>query len=341
RQARETGPGRVTGAVVDETGAPVAAAAVTLLAAGDADSAAVAQALASEPGRFRLDGIPLGRYRLRITHIGYAPLTTDEVVLTAAVPAVDVGALRLTAQAIALDAIEAAAERAPVVLQADRTVYDAKQTAAAAGNATDVLRSVPELEVDINGNVTLRGGQPVAIHLNDRPAPLKGEALTNFLQQLPGDSIVRVEVVPNPSAKHDSEGTGGIVNIVLSEDADLGLSGSLSASVSSRMTRGLSARLNYQRGRLTLFTGTSLNLSDNRFDTYDLRENLLVEPVTLIEQRGTSDDAGLFNMFDVTAELRVGERGTLWATETRRRGVEGGIGVLERCGDFAAYSGIL
>src|SRR5690554_2961537 len=80
RQARETGPGRVTGAVVDETGAPVAAAAVTLLAAGDADSAAVAQALASEPGRFRLDGIPLGRYRLRITHIGYAPLTTDEVV---------------------------------------------------------------------------------------------------------------------------------------------------------------------------------------------------------------------------------------------------------------------
>src|SRR5690606_25924987 len=116
QQVRETGPGRVTGAIVDETGAPVAAAAVTLLAAGGADSTAVAQALTSELGRFRLDGVPLGRYLLRIAHIGYAPLTTDEVVLTAAAPAADVGALRLAAQAIALDAIEAAAERAPVVL---------------------------------------------------------------------------------------------------------------------------------------------------------------------------------------------------------------------------------
>lgn len=314
QQTREAGPGRITGAVVNEAGAPLAAAVVAVLAAGDTDAAAVAQAITSEQGRFRLDGIPLGRYRLRINYIGYAPLTTDEVVLTAAAPAADVGSLRLAPEAIALGAIEAAAERAPVVLQADRTVYDAKQTAAAAGNATDVLRSVPELEVDINGNVTLRGGQPVAIHLNDRPAPLKGEALTNFLQQLPGNRIVRVEVVPNPSAKHDPEGTGGIVNIVLAENTDLGLSGSLSANMSSRMTRGLSGRLNYQRGRLTLFSGASLNLSDNEFDTYDLRQNLLVDPVTLIEQRGTSDDDGMFSMFDLTAELRVGKRGTLWAS---------------------------
>jgi len=315
RPARETGPGRVVGTVVNEAGAPLAGAAVSLLAMGDtAGTAALAQTFTSDLGRFRLDGIPLGRYRLRITFIGHAPLTTDEIVLTAAAPAADLGTLRLTPEAITLAGIEAAAERAPVVLQSDRTVYDAKQTTAAAGNATDVLRSIPELEVDINGNVTMRGGQPVAIHLNDRPAPLKGEALTNFLQQLPGNRIVRVEVVPNPSAKHDPEGTGGIVNIVLAEGADLGLSGSLAVNVSSRMTRGLSGRLNYQRGRFTLFSGGSVNFSDNEFDTYDLRQNLLIDPVMLIEQRGASDDDGLFSMFDLTAELRVGRRGTLWAS---------------------------
>jgi len=87
RQGSETGPGRVTGVAVNETGAPMAAAAVSLLAAGDtAGTAPVAQAITSEQGRFRLDGIPLGRYRLRITYIGYAPLTTDEIVLTAAAP---------------------------------------------------------------------------------------------------------------------------------------------------------------------------------------------------------------------------------------------------------------
>lgn len=315
RQTRETGPGRVTGTVINESGAPMAAASVALLAASDtAGTAPVAQTFTSEQGRFRLDGLPLGRYRLRVTYIGHAPLTTDEIVLTAAAPTADLGTLRLTPEAIALAPLEAAAERAPVVLQADRTVYDAKQTAAAAGNATDVLRTIPELEVDVNGNVTLRGGQAVAIHLNGRPAPLKGDALTNLLQQLPGNRVVRVEVIPNPSAKHDPEGTGGIVNIILDEDTDLGLSGSLSANVSSRMTRGVSGRLNYQRGRFTLFSGASVNFSDNEYDTYDLRQNLLVDPIMLIEQRGASDDDGLFSMFDLTAELRVGRQGTLWAS---------------------------
>src|SRR5690606_23074719 len=179
------GPGRIAGAVVSETGAPLVSAAVTLLAASD--STAVAEALTSEQGRFRIQDLPLGRYLVRVTYLGYAPHTSAGVVLTAASPAADLGTVQLVPDAIALDAIEAEAERSPVILEADRTVYDAKQMAAAAGNATDVLRSVPELEVDVNGNVTLRGGQAVAIHLNGRPAPLKGDALTNLLQQLPGN----------------------------------------------------------------------------------------------------------------------------------------------------------
>src|SRR5690606_37335539 len=115
------------------------------------------------------------------------------------------------------------------------------------GTATDALRTVPELEVDIEGKITMRG-TGVQVQLNGRPAPMQGEALDNFLQQLPANRVERIEVIPNPSARYESEGNGGIINIVLRENVDLGLSGSLPANASTRGQNGASARLSYQRG---------------------------------------------------------------------------------------------
>lgn len=162
--------------------------------------------------------------------------------------------------------------------------------AAKGGKAIDVLRNVPELEVDMNGKVTMRGNQSVEIHLNGRKAPLRGEALTNYLQQMPGDRISKVEVIPNPSAKHDPEGMGGIVNIVMKDNADLGLSGNVSMNANSRMHRGFGTRINYQKGRFTLFSGGNLSFHDNTSSLYDLRRNLLASPVTLFEQNGASEN---------------------------------------------------
>ncbi|MGH7507740.1 MAG: TonB-dependent receptor plug domain-containing protein, partial [Longimicrobiales bacterium] len=184
---------------------------------------------------------------------------------------------------------------------------------ASIGTAIDVLRAVPELEVDVNDNVKLRGNQPVAVHLNGRPAPLRGEQLANFLNQLPGNRIERVEVMPNPSAKHDPEGMGGIVNIVLQDDLDLGLSGSLSANASTRNQQYFNGRLNYQRGRLTLFTGAGIRTFENVGTTYDLRRNLVTDPVTVIEQSAHSNNQSWGWNGDWTAELKVGEHATLWS----------------------------
>ncbi len=307
--ARPTG--RIVGVVVGETGQPVVGAAVVVRASSD--STVVAEVLTEAEGRFRVEGIPFGRYTVRVSHLGYAIHTTTEVTLSGAVPVLDLGTITLKLAPLALDAVEARAERAPVVLEADRTVYNAKQMAAAASNALDVLRAVPELEVDANNQVTLRGGQAVAIHLGGRPTPLKGDALTNFLRQMPGNRIARVEVMPNPSAKHDPEGTGGIVNLVLEESLDLGFSGSASLNATSRGSRSVGGRINYQRGRVTLFTGGSFNTSDYDYDNYDLRKNLLTQPVTFIEQEGSAVQDGSFRLFDLTAELRIGKQGTLWA----------------------------
>src|ERR1043166_8874844 len=105
-----------------------------------------------------------------------------------------------------------------------------------------VARAVPELEVDINDRVSLRGSTSVNIQFNGRTAPIKGDALTSYLRQMPASRIERVEVIANPSAKFDPEGMAGIVNIVFKDNLGLGLSGSVNATTSPRYS-GPSARV--------------------------------------------------------------------------------------------------
>jgi outer membrane receptor protein involved in Fe transport len=306
------GPGRIHGVVQNATGERLASVGVTLRAA--ADSVLVTGVLTGRDGSFRMDGLAPGRYLVRVALIGYLPRSSEAIELTVAAPTVDLGTIVLEVSAVEVDALEATVDRPAVVIEADRTVYDARQMPVAeAGNATDVLRSVPELEVDVNNNVRLRGNQAVAVHLNGRPTPLRGEQLANFLQQLPGNRIARVEVLPNPSARHDPEGMGGIVNIVLRDDADLGLSGSVTLSASTRNRQSVNGRLNYQRGRLTLFTGGGVNTFANVSSTYNLRQNLAAQPITLLEQNTLADNRSRGWHGDWTAEFRVGQQATLWS----------------------------
>jgi outer membrane receptor protein involved in Fe transport len=306
------GPGRIAGTVSDTAGEPLGNATITLRSAGD--SALVTGALTEQGGSFRIEGLAEGDYVLRVSLIGYKPRNSEVISLTAAAPTVDLGTIPLELSVLELDAIEAAAERSAVVVEADRTVYNTKaMPVAGTGTATDVLRAVPELEVDVDDNVKLRGNQPVAIHLNGRPAPLQGEQLANFLRQLPGNRIERVEVMPNPSARHDPEGMGGIVNIVLQDDLDLGVSGSLTANMSTRNRQSVNGRLNLQKGRITLFSGGGIGLYRNDATFYDLRQNLVATPVTVIEQNNESDNRSRGLNADWTAELKVGEQGTVWS----------------------------
>ena len=310
--ALPAGPGRISGSVTDQAGEALATVAITIRSA--VDSVLVTGAMSDDAGRFRVENLPLGRYLLRVSFVGFKPRSSEEIVLTSVEPVKELGEIQLEASAIELDALTAEAERAEVVIEADRTTYNTSaMPIASTGNATDVLRAVPELEVDVDNNVKLRGNQAVAIHLNGRPAPLRGEQLANFLQQLPGNRIARVEVMPNPSAKHDPEGMGGIVNIVLKDDLDLGLSGSLSANASTRNRQYFNGRLNYQRGRITFFTGAGVNTYESESTNYDHRRNLVTDPISIVEQNGTSSNSSLGWNLDWTAELKAGERATIWS----------------------------
>ncbi len=308
-QASPSGSGAVHGVVVS-AGQPVAQAAVSVRAAADSTVAGSASTDAS--GRFRVSGLSEGRYLVSATAVGFAPFVRA-VAVTREAPVVDLGTISLEASVFALEGITVQAERSAVAIAPDRTAYTTRDMPVAAGGvATDVLRSVPELEVDIEGAVSLRGTS-ARIFLNGRPAPMGGEALQQFLQQFPADRIDRVEVIANPSARFQAEGSGGIVNIVLKENTDLGLSGSVFTNASSRGDRGGGGRLAYQKGRMTLFGGSFLRLSRRDETSYDFRQNLLAEPITTLEQDAWSQRDGLSGNLDLTAELKLNRRSTLWS----------------------------
>lgn len=319
--AQQTGPGVVQGRVISESGQPLATVSVSVRRA--ADSTVVAGELTGNSGQFRVSNLPAGEYVVTATLLGHAPARRTGVSVTAGEPVVDLGTLTLTSSAIVLQEIVATGEQSNVIVAPDRTIYSTRDMPVASGGmATDVLQGVPELLVDIDGNVELRGTAP-QIYLNGRPAPMQGESLQLFLQQFPADRIDRIEVLPNPSSRFEAEGAGGIVNIVLKENTSLGLSGNVFLNGGTRGDAGGGGNLTYQEGRLTLMGGTFLRVSQRDNTNYDFRENLLADPVTFLEQDGWSERDGLSGSVNLTARYDLTPRTSLFSeVQAFRRGDE-------------------
>jgi outer membrane receptor protein involved in Fe transport len=185
--------------------------------------------------------------------------------------------------------------------------------------------------VDGDGKVSLRGNQNVAIQINGRPAPLTGDALTNFIKQLPAGMVDRVEVVPNPSAKYDPDGMGGIVNLVLKQYTDLGTSGGLTVGAGTGGKYNASGNLGSQRGPLTLFGSYGFNR-----DARDTRGSIFRDqhfsgvPQVFTEQQSRGDFVNQSHTVNANADLKLGARNLLSST----------FMLNSRAGDMASGNGV-
>ena len=223
------------------------------------DTAFVRGALPNADGSFQIEGLTPGRYAVRVRALGYAPVARNDVVVASEHPITDIGSIALSRVAAQIAGQEVRADRDEVVLAPDRNSYSTKNmTTAIGGTAIDVLRNVPSVEVDGSNNVSLRGNQSVIVQINGRSSPLYGDQLANFLAQLPASTIARVEVSTNPSAKNDPEGTAGIINIVLNQEADLGLSGGATAATGTTGLVNVNGNIGRQAGPTTAFLSYGL-----------------------------------------------------------------------------------
>jgi outer membrane cobalamin receptor len=309
-----SGIGEIRGRLVEAgSGRAISGGSVTIRRAGR-DTGFAGGALPRPDGSFRVEGLPAGRYMLRVRALGYAPLARNDISLSAANPLIDLGAVTISPVAAQLGGQTVVAEREEVTLAPDRNSYSTKNMATASGGtAVDVLRNVPSVEVDGSNKVSLRGNENVVVQINGRASPLRGEQLGTFLAQLPANSVKNVEVATNPSAKNDPEGTAGIINIVLDQEADLGLSGGLSAATSTTGMANFSGNIGRQSGPLTLFLSGSFFRDTRPIGGHTARTNLAISEPAFVESRLGGSSKPLSQSMTFRSEYRIAEHDALSA----------------------------
>lgn len=308
--AQDAPDGTLSGTVYeDEAERPLVSATVALHSARD--SSLVTGTLTDADGTFRLEQIRPGDYFLRVSFVGYLSQTVPDLSVTPG-RHIDLGSIYLREDTAELDEVQVSAEREYMEVGIDRTVYNTgEQPVTAGGSAQDVLANIPSVEIDLNGNISLRGSQSVAVYLNGKPAPMSGESLTSFLAGLAAENIERVEVIPNPSARYDPEGTSGILNIVLARDVDRGWGGSLSGNVNTRGHYGGTASTNYGRGPWSLYANYSLRYSVWDRAGWRFRENRYLDPLTFLRQEMTGEGDGRSHNLNTSVDYQVSDRSTL------------------------------
>jgi outer membrane cobalamin receptor len=302
--------GELRGRVVDAARhSPITSATVDVLFT---TGAAVAHTTVSADGVFRLRDLRAGQYRVRVRALGFAPRELPAAI--GASSGVDLGAIALTAVAVEMQRVVVQERQRDVQLAPDRNTYvvhDMPTTRG--GNALDVLKNVPSVDVDIDNVVSLRGNSGVVVQINGRKSPMKPAQLGNFLAQLPADMVEKVEVIPNPSARDDPEGVAGIINIVLRKETDAGASGGFTTAGGTTGRAEVGGNLGYQHGPLTLFGsyGFMRDSRPRRDSVY--RENLYLDPTTYLSEHGHRTQIPLAHTVTGSAGYKLSEHDELSA----------------------------
>jgi outer membrane receptor protein involved in Fe transport len=263
--------GRISGTVIDSiTKKPVDYATISISRSGG--KAILNGTLTDEKGNFKLNDIAPGSYKISVTFIGYPTKVIDPVTTTLSKPDNNMGTVVIAPSAKALSAVTVQGTTPVIENRIDKIVYNAeKDITSAGGNATDLLRKVPLVSVDLDGKPSLRGDQNVRILINGKPSGALSSSVADVLRTIPSDQIKSIEVITSPSAKYDAEGSGGIINIITKTKDVSGLSGSVSGGIGTRQNNG-NANLNYKQNRLSISGNLGSNFAWPQTSLVDLRQ---------------------------------------------------------------------
>lgn len=317
--AAAKGSAKIVGYLLDSTDSkPVEFASVALI--NKVTNRPVDGGVADQVGKFTLTKVAVGSYKLIVSFLGYESLTTS-IEITSKNDDKDLGVLKMRPSSRMLSEVIVEGQSALIEEKVDRTVYNAeKDQTNKGGDATDVLKKVPMLSVDLDGNPSLRGSTSVKVLINNKPSSIMAANIADALKQIPADMIKTVEVITSPSARYDAEGSAGIINIVtkkntlqgltLGFDTSAGVRGSnLSLNGNFRnktwgMSLGGFGRSQYNINGHSENTQTTINngVSNVNFQTSDTRSQNLFGNYQL----GSDWDINKYN--SITASARFGVR---------------------------------
>ncbi len=243
------------------------------------DGTMVQSTVTDARGKFTLEKVLPGDYTVAYNLVGADGRTSARFSVVAESARLDLGRLSLGEPVVKMEKFEVQAKPVALLNAIDRKVYRVGQEIqSATGSASDLLQNIPSVQVDIDGNVSLRGSDNVMILVNGRTSTLMGRSRAEVLQQLPADSIEKIEVITNPSAKYKPDGTAGIINIVLKQKREGRFSAVANAAVGTNDRYNAGASINYNAGAVGLFGSASVRQDDRERRGSDVRT--IVDPAT-------------------------------------------------------------
>lgn len=278
--------GKIKGLVIDsETKTPMEYANIAVYR--KQDSKLVTGGIADASGTFEIKDLPYGQYYIEAVFIGFDKKTISDLKIQPNQPTVEIGTIGLDASHQQIGAVDVVAERNRIEYKIDKKVINvANDINAAGGTAVTALENTPSVEVDIDGNVSLRGSSSFTVLIDGRPSVLSG---SDALRQIPSSAIQNIEIITNPSVKYDPDGMAGIINVVMKKNVLSGLNGIVNVNVGTGDKYGTDLMLNYKTKKYNVFLGGNWN-DENNYGTMNMtRESYSNDTTTFLTTDGRRD----------------------------------------------------
>ncbi|GAC1661186.1 MAG: outer membrane beta-barrel family protein [Flavisolibacter sp.] len=281
--------GIITGRVLDSLeNIPLEYATVTIYPAGLSKS--ISGATTNKSGNFSISEIPAGSYRVLVEFIGYHPLTFSDVLISKTNLKGDLKVVRMKRRQGALQTVIVTTQGKIIDNRIDKMVFNAERDLTSqTGVATDVLKKVPQVSVDVDGNVELAGSSSIRFLINGKPSSAFGSSIADVLQSIPANQIKSIEVITSPGAKYDAQGLGGIINIILKKNTAHGVNGNISITAGTRAENG-SFNFNARKGLfgINAFVSGNKRLSAITPFTFDRASHDSSNRLSFLHQEGRS-----------------------------------------------------
>jgi len=290
--------GVIKGKVIEGTNnVAVEYATVTLFYASD--STMVDGMITDKEGSFEFRKIDAGEYNVIVRFMGFRKVFIAGIIIDHKNPTTDVGIVTLRANVTTLEEVEIVGEKPLVEYLIDRKVVNVdQQLQAQGGTAVDVLERIPSIQTDLDGNVALRGSTSFTVLIDGKPSIITG---SDALNQIPSSTIDKIEIITNPSAKYDPDGTAGIINIITKKNSLKGLSGIITLSAGTNPDYTGSLLLNYRTKKTSLSFGVDYSNRERPGYRNSYRESYLGDTVSYLQNN--SDNTMTRESFSLKAGI--------------------------------------
>src|SRR5664280_3561934 len=281
----------ITGKVFDKsTNGPLEYATITLIS--KQSGKVITGTVADAKGVYGISNVPVDTYMIKVEFIGYEKMTMDNISITNDKRSVNLGTISLSPSMTSLQSVTIVGDKPVVENKIDKIVYNVSNDITSQGGAAiDVLKKVPQVTVDIDGNVELQGNSNIRFIINGKPSSVFGNSLADALASIPASQIKSIEAITSPGAKYDSQGTGGIINIILVDNKMEGANGNFNLTAGSRLENG-SLNLNIRHknfGINAFFSGNAALKSKTPTSQDRYGTDTIAKTITRMQQSSTSD----------------------------------------------------